>query len=121
MWDKVAQFIIRFRLALIVVIVLLTAVMGYFATKVEMSYDLARTVPADDPEMVFLQTFKKQFGEDANIIAVGCKDSSVYSLKNFNRFRELNKQIKAIAGVNNVLSLPEVKIVKKTPARQDLY
>ncbi len=117
MWDKVAQFIIRFRLALIVVIVLITAVMGYYATKVEMSYDLARTVPADDPEMVFLQTFKKQFGEDANIIAVGCKDSSVYTLKNFNRFRELNKQIKAIAGVNNVLSLPEVKIVKKDTAK----
>lgn len=35
MWDKVAQFIIRFRLALIVLIVLVTAVMGYFATKVE--------------------------------------------------------------------------------------
>lgn len=121
MWDKVAQFIIRFRLALIVLIVLVTAVMGYFATKVEMSYDLARTVPADDPEMVFLQTFKKQFGEDANIIAVGCKDSSVYTLQKFNRFRELSKQIKAIAGVNNVLSLPEVKIVRKDTAKTRFF
>ena len=116
MWDKIAAFIIRFRLLLIVIIGLVTVVMGYYATKVEMSYDLARTVPADDPEMIFLQQFKKQFGEDANIIGVGIKDSAVYSLQNFNRFRELNQAIKNIEGVNNVFSLPEVKIIRKDTA-----
>ncbi len=121
MWDKVAQFIIRFRLVLILFIVAVTGVMGYYATRVEMSYDLARTVPSDDPEMVFLQTFKKQFGEDANIIAVGCRDSSIYSLGKFNRFRQLNKEVKAITGVNNVLSLPEVKIVKKDTAKTKFF
>ncbi len=113
MWDKIASFIIRFRLLLIVLIGLITVVMGYYATKVEMSYDLARTVPADDPEMVFLQQFKKQFGEDANIIGVGLQDSAIYSLRNFNRFRELNMSIKKIIGVNNVLSLTELKIIHK--------
>src|SRR5882762_66878 len=116
MWDKIASFIIRFRLLLIVLICLVTVVMGYYATKVEMSYDLARTVPADDPEMIFLQQFKKQFGEDANIIGVGLQDSTVYSLQNFNRFRELNKSIKKITGVNNVLSLTELKIIRKDTA-----
>ena len=113
MWDKIASFIIRFRLLLIILICLVTVVMGYYATKVEMSYDLARTVPADDPEMVFLQQFKKQFGEDANIIGVGLQDSAIYSLQNFNRFRELNKSIKKITGINNVLSLTELKIIRK--------
>jgi len=113
MWDKIASFIIRFRLYLIILICLVTVVMGYYATKVEMSYDLARTVPADDPEMVFLQQFKKQFGEDANIIGVALQDSAIYSLQNFNRFRELNKSIKGIKGVNNVLSLTQLKIIRK--------
>src|SRR6267154_531029 len=118
MWDKIASFIIRFRLLLIVLIVLITIVMGYFATKVEMSYDLARTVPPDDPEMVFLQEFKKQFGEDANVIGIGLQDSSIYSLQNFNRFRELNKIIKTIPGVNNLLSLTELKIIRKDTAHK---
>ncbi|MBS1682004.1 MAG: MMPL family transporter [Bacteroidetes bacterium] len=118
MWDKIAAFIIRFRILLIVLIGLVTVVMGYYASKVEMSYDLARTVPADDPEMVFLQQFKKQFGEDANIIGIGVKDSSIYSIKNFNRFRDLNNIIKNIKGVNNVLSLPEVKIIYKDTANR---
>src|SRR5260221_2094630 len=118
MWDKVATLIIRFRLPLIIVIGLVTAVMGYYATKVEMSYDLARTVPADDPEMIFLQQFKKQFGEDANIIGVGVQDSSIYSLKSFNHFRELNNIVKNTKGVNNVLSLPEIKIIRKDTANK---
>ncbi|MBI1768141.1 MAG: MMPL family transporter [Bacteroidetes bacterium] len=118
MWDKVASLIIRFRLLLIIVIGFITAVMGYYATKVEMSYDLARTVPADDPEMIFLQQFKKQFGEDANIIGVGVQDSSIFSLKNFNHFRELNNIVKNTKGVNNVLSLPEIKIIRKDTANK---
>jgi uncharacterized protein len=121
MWTRIAKLIIRFRLALIGVILLITAFMGYHATKVQMSYDLARTVPLNDPEMVFLQTFKKQFGEDGNIIAVGLRDSSIFELAKFNRFRQLNKDIKAIAGVNNVLSLPEIKIIRKDTANTRFY
>jgi predicted RND superfamily exporter protein len=113
MWDKVAALIIRFRLPLIILIGLVTVAMGYYASKVEMSYDLARTVPADDPEMIFLQQFKKQFGEDANIIGLAVKDSAIYSIKNFNHFRELNNIIKNTKGVNNVFSMPEVKIIRK--------
>ena len=77
MWTKVAQFIIRFRLPLTAVIGLITVVMGYYASKVEMSYDFARTVPLNDPEMVFLNQFKAQFGEDGNMMAIGIKDSSI--------------------------------------------
>lgn len=121
MWTRLAQFIIRFRLPLIGVILAITVVMGYYATKVEMSYDPGRTVPEDDPEMVFLQKFKQQFGEDGNIIAVGLRDSGIFQLKNFNRFRELNKQIKNIEGVNNLLSMPEVKIIRKDTANVRFY
>ncbi|MFM7431758.1 MAG: hypothetical protein ACKO1F_17965, partial [Flammeovirgaceae bacterium] len=121
MWTGIAQFIIKFRMSLIGVILAITAFMGYHATRVQMSYDLNRTVPLDDPEMVFLQKFKEQFGEDGNIIAVGMRDSAIYKIENFNRFRELNKQIKTISGVNNVLSLPEVKIIRKDTANTRFY
>jgi hypothetical protein len=121
MWTRIAQFIIKFRLTLIGIILLITVFMGYHATKVQMSYDLARTVPLDDPEMVFLHKFKAQFGEDGNIIAVGLRDSAIYTLDNFNRFRELNKAIREIPGVNDLLSLPEVKIIRKDTANTRFY
>ncbi len=121
MWTRIAQFIIKFRLTLIGIILLITVFMGYHATKVQMSYDLARTVPLDDPEMVFLHKFKAQFGEDGNIIAVGLRDSAIYTLDNFNRFRELNIAIREIPGVNDLLSLPEVKIIRKDTANTRFY
>ena len=113
MWTKVAEFIIKHRLPLIVMIGIITAFMGYHATGVEMSYDINRTVPLDDPEMVFLNKTKAQFGEDGNIIGIGLRDSSVYSLKNFDQFKKLGDQIRAIPGITNVLSLPRLKILIK--------
>src|SRR5688572_3309617 len=105
MWNKIGQLIIRFRLPLIILIGLLTVVMGYFAAQVQMSYDFARTVPPNDPDMVFLEKFRAQFGEDGNIIAVGLKDSTVYQVKNFVAFDEFTRTIKKINGVNEVISL----------------
>jgi uncharacterized protein len=67
MWDNVARLIIRYRLPLIVLIAIITGIMAYYATKVQMSYDFARTVPLNDPDMIMLQQFREQFGEDGNI------------------------------------------------------
>jgi uncharacterized protein len=117
MWNKLAQSIIQFRLPLTIVIMLITMGMGYYATKVEMSYDFARTVPLNDPEMIFLNAFKAQFGEDGNVVAVGLKDSAIYRAENFEKFRQFNEQVKAIPGVNSVLSLPTIKMIRKDTAQ----
>lgn len=103
------------------VIAVLTAVMGYFATRVELSYDMTRTVPPNDPDMIFLNKFKDQFGEDGNIVAVGVKDSAIYKVENFQKFRDLGANIRKIAGVNEVLSLPRLKIILKDTANSKFY
>jgi uncharacterized protein len=113
MWNKLAEGIIKYRLLLSIVIGLITIVMAYYAAKVEMSYEFARLVPPDDPDMIYHDLFKAQFGEDANLIAVGMRDSAVYRLENFKAFRELNKEIKKITGVTQVLSLPVLKLIRK--------
>lgn len=65
MWNKIASFIIKFKLALTLLIAAITVVMGYYASKVEMSYDFARTVPLNDPDMVFFQNFKSNLVKTA--------------------------------------------------------
>lgn len=121
MWNKVAQAIIKFRLQFIIGIGLLTLLMGYYASKVEMSYDFARTVPLNDLDMITLTKFKEQFGEDGNIIAVGIKDSSVYTLEKFLAYREFSKALKNIPGVNEVISLPVIKGISKDTANSKFY
>ncbi|MTI23296.1 hypothetical protein E1176_19865 [Fulvivirga sp. RKSG066] len=98
------------------VLVVITAFMGYKAKDVEMSFDFAKTVPNDDPDMVVFQEFKGLFGEDGNLVALGLKDSSVYEAENFKKLRKLSQQLNSLDGVNDVISLPFVKRLKKDTA-----
>jgi len=113
MWLKIADLIIRFRALLMAMILVITAIMGWYAARVEMSYDLNRTVPPDDPDMVYLDRFKQNFGEDGNMIAVGLQDSSVFTLEQFKNFRRFCAELKKIDGVKEVLSLSAVRILSK--------
>ena len=121
MWNRIADFVIKYRLWLIILISIITVVMGYYASKVEMSYDFARTVPLDDPDMIELEKFRAQFGEDGNVIAVGVKDSSLYQLKNFKAYQELTRDIKKIPGVKEAISLPVLPIILKDTANTKFY
>lgn len=113
MWLKIADQIIRLRTVLLVAILAFTAYMGYQASGVEISYDLNRTVPAQDPDMELLTSFRKQFGEDGNVIAVGIKDSAVFTLDGFEKLRQLCRDARNLDGVNEVLALPKVRVLEK--------
>ncbi|HET9487773.1 MAG TPA: efflux RND transporter permease subunit [Chryseosolibacter sp.] len=121
MWDKIAQLIITYRLLLISVIAVITVIMGYYATKVQMSYDFARTVPLSDPDMVMLQQFRQQFGEDGNIIAVGFKDSAIYEQRNFEAYRDFARTVKQVSGVSEVIALPLLKMILKDTEKSRFY
>jgi predicted RND superfamily exporter protein len=95
--------------------------MAFYAARVEMSYEFARTVPPDDPDMIYHEQFKAQFGEDANLIAVGLRDSAAYTLKNFNALRQLNRDIRKIEGVTQVVALPVLKAILKDTMKQRFY
>ncbi|GIV36495.1 MAG: transporter [Cyclobacteriaceae bacterium] len=118
MWTRIAHFIIKYKLPLALLILLITGWMGYHARKAELSYDFRGTVPAHDPDQVFFNNFRKQFGEDGNIIALGLKDSSIYNYRNFEKLRELCVALKWIDGVTNVISLPQIKMMVKDTARK---
>jgi len=91
--------------------------MGYHARDAEMSYDFRGTVPANDPEQVFFTEFRKQFGEDGNIVAVGLQDSAIYQYQNFELLREFCVKVKKMNGVNDVISLPQIKQIEKDTAK----
>jgi len=121
MWNKIARLIIQYRLTLMLVIGLITIVMGFYASKVQMSYDANRTVPPKDPDMVMYQQFKEQFGEDGNTIAIGIKDSAIYKQENFEAYRTLARNLKQISGVNEVIGLPVLKTILKDTEDSRFY
>lgn len=113
MWTQLAHFIIKNRVLLIIVIGIITVFMGYHGRNAEMSYDFRSTVPSNDPEQIYYTEFRKQFGEDGNVVAVGLKDSAIYSYQNFEQLRQLCLNIRQLNGVNDVISLPQLKMIEK--------
>ena len=110
MWSKIADFIIKNRLPLILLIVVITGFMGYKAQYAELNYDFAKVVPESDPDMVDFMEFKDLFGEDGSILAIGIKDSSVFEPQNFSRLKMMGDAIEGLPGITTVLSLSLIHI-----------
>lgn len=119
MWNKIAIFIIKYRLRLIIVLAALTAFMAYHARNAEMSYDFANVVSQDDVDMQYFQRFKQTYGEDGNILVVGMQDNKAYKLQNFLELKTLSEELSKVEGVKAVISLPNlVQVVKDTAERK---
>lgn len=113
MWYKLSQIILKHRLKLILALLGVTAFMAYKAQFVQWSFTLANIVPDTDPEMIYFQQFKKEFGEDGNIFAIGIKDSAVYQEENFRKLKYMTDELQNIKYVKDVLSLPSLKRLVK--------
>lgn len=113
MWNKLAHIVLKNRLALIISIGLVTVFMAYQAKDVEFTYSFFTPVPDDDPDMMFFSEFRNEFGEDANIVAIGAKDSALYTPLNFRRFKYLSEELTNIDGVIQVVSIPLFQMLNK--------
>src|SRR5258708_38000747 len=115
MWERVARFILRFRWALLILLIAATAVMGFHASKVELSYEFARAIPTDNPKYQAYQAFLQQFGEDANLLVMGMRTNQLLTSVAFNDYAGLAKKLRMVPGVEDVMSIPgAVNLVKDT-------
>ncbi|WP_207491472.1 efflux RND transporter permease subunit [Aridibaculum aurantiacum] len=107
MWFKLGQWVLKYRVALLAILVISTAIMGYFASKVQLSYDFTRAIPTDNQKYIDYQAFKQRFGEDGNLLVLGLETDKFYEQEIFNAVKDLGKQLRTVNGVENVLSVPE--------------
>lgn len=115
MWHRIAAFIISFRIYLLVILLGVTAFMGYKATKVQLSYDSTGAIPTDNPKYLEYQEFKKQFGQDGTMMVVGVQTDHFFEPAFFNAYTQLVHQLQQTNAIENVLSIPTaINLVKDT-------
>ncbi|MDD3637843.1 MAG: efflux RND transporter permease subunit [Bacteroidales bacterium] len=105
MWTILTRFILRNRLANLIVIVLFTALMGWLGTRVQMSYEMARMLPETDSTIIIYENFKKQFGEDGSVMFVGLQDEKLFELDHFQAWYDLTNEVRNIEGVEEAISV----------------
>ena len=68
MWQRSGIFVIKNRLFLLIGLFAATGVMGYFASKVKLSYEFAKAIPVDNVKYKSYLDFKKKFGDDETVL-----------------------------------------------------
>ncbi len=118
-WQRLAGILLKYRLWLILIMGGITACLAYVASKVELSYDFVKAIPANDPDYLAYLSFKQQFGEDGNLLVVGVQTEKFFEKDFFSGYYELSRQIRAIPAVQDVLSVPTaVNLVRDDSTHQ---
>jgi len=120
MWQRLAKFVLNNRLILLILLAITTGIMGYFASKVKLSYEFSKAIPTDNPRYQEYLSFKKTFGDDGNLLVVGIRSKDLFVLKNFTAYRELQKTLKRVKFVEDVLSIPGAVTLQKDSAAEKL-
>jgi len=122
MFTKISRIILRNRILIIVILVLLTAFMGYEAQSVKLSYENTPLLGVKDSAMVEYKKFKDQFGADGTVLMIGIQNPDIFKLEQFNAWYDLGNKIRNIEGVEDVISLTRgLNLVKNEVTHQFDY
>jgi len=113
MWKYLARLILRRRYYNLIIIGLTTIFMGYWATKVKLSYEMTPILPSSDSTSIDYEQFKKTFGQDGSVLFIGIQDENIYRLDHFNGWYDLTHQVRNIEGVEEVVSVTRLFQLKK--------
>ncbi len=113
MWDKISSFIIRFRILIAILLLGFTAFMGWMATKTEMSYELQKVIPDDDPDNMVYEKFKATFGEDGSVMVIGVQNEKLFELDFFQAWYRFTDKIDSIENVEKLISITKLYDLRK--------
>ena len=120
MWQQLAKFVLKYRLPLLISLFAITALMGYFASKVTLSYEFAKAIPADNPKYLDYVAFRQKFGDDGNVLVIGVQSEKLFELNTFKTYLKLQEQLKKVQYVETVLSVPSAITLHKDEVSQKL-
>ncbi len=118
MWGKFSESILKYRLFYIALIFIITAIMGYNAKDVELSFAGSKILPLSDPEYVAYNKFKKKFGEDGTMMVLGLQTENIFQKDLYNSWSNLGDSIRKIDGIVNVLSVAQAFELKKDTTKR---
>ena len=120
MWRNLGQFILKHRILLLLALAIVTAFMSYQGSKVQLSSELSRAIPVDNPKYKEYLEFKKKFGEDGNLLVIGIQTNNLFEQNLFNAYSTLNNNLKQLKGVEDVIAVSSAINLVKNPETEKL-
>ena len=118
MWVKLSKIILQNRILIIAFFVIVTIFMAFQAKNIKLSYAGSKILPLTDSVFVEYTAFKKQFGEDGNVMVLGIQSPLIYQKDTYNKWAALSTQIQQLKGIKGVLSIGKIFELQKDTLHQ---
>ena len=93
-WEVLARFILRNKIGILVAIILATLFFSYQWKFMRFTYTEANLLPDDHEVNQTYNEFLDVFGEEGNLIVLGVKDSSLFTVEKLNAWNRLSENFK---------------------------
>jgi len=114
-WDIIARLILRNKIAILVSIIIITIFFSLQWKNMRFTYTEANLLPDDHEVNITYKNFLKIFGEEGNLIVLGVKDSTLFTVEKLNAWNNLSDSFKKYTEVETVVSIKDLqKLVKDT-------
>ncbi len=120
MWQALGKSVLKYRIQLIIATSILTILLAYQASKVELSYEFSRAIPTNNPKYIAYLDFKQKFGEDGNLLTIGFVTNQLFKVKDFNTLSSFQERLKKIEGVEDIIGIPGAITLHKNDSTEKL-
>ncbi|MFD2822272.1 RND family transporter [Lacinutrix iliipiscaria] len=118
-WDVVARLILRNKIAIILGVLIATGLLATQWKHMRFTYTEANLLPDDHPINIEYNDFLNIFGEEGNLIVLGVKDSTLFTIEKLNAWNKLSQSLKKAAEVETVVSIKDLqKLIKDNKKEQ---
>jgi len=118
-WEAIARIILRNKIGILVIIILATIFFSSQWKYMRFTYSEANLLPDDHPVNQTYNEFLEVFGEEGNLVVIGVRDSSLFTVEKLNAWNRLSEKFKSFDAVETVISISELqKLVKNNTAER---
>ncbi len=118
-WEAIARLILRNKIFILIALVLATVFFSMQWKHMRFTYTEANMLPDEHEVNIIYNDFLEIFGEEGNLIVLGVKDSTLFTVKQLNAWNALAESFKDYDEVETVLSIKDLqKLVKNTEKEQ---
>lgn len=117
-WELIARVVLRNKILMLSIVVAITALLTMQWKNIHFTYTEANLLPDDDVANVEYKAFLNKFGEEGNLVIIGVKDPKLFTPKAYESWSKLMTTLKSDKGVDLVVSINDLKKLKKNDSLQ---
>ncbi|SEP77713.1 hypothetical protein SAMN05421824_0287 [Hyunsoonleella jejuensis] len=118
-WDVTARLILRNKIIILIAIIIATYLFSTQWDYMRFSNTEANLLPDDHEANITYNNFLDTFGEEGNLIVIGVKDSTLFTVEKLNAWNRFSSEFKKYDAVETVISIKDLqKLIKNTNAQK---